>query len=370
MAGIAVRRVLLVAVIGCIAAAVIPGPVLAGTIYGDKAGWINNVRQKLLSGQFDQIDAFMWFNHDNTASDGIDWRLSTADGSAQAFYADWGRIQLGAYIEGFPPSTGAINDYETLTDHRQSRVGWYESLSSAFPTTTVQAVFGRHAGSGFDTTPFIVWQLYAPNLGDDVVTGPSRLQDIINGGFNVRIDEWIAGAQAMAAAYPGRRIEISIGHEMNGDWYSWGFLNSYNGNTPEKFADAFRHIVDRFDAAGVTNVDWVWCPNASWQDDFSASFPGIEYVDRMGLNGFNWGRRPRPSDPDLWAWDDWRDFEYIFGAWKDGEFNNYQRLTQLSEVPIIIGEFSSNTPEPATAGLLLLGAAMLARPRRSGPGRC
>jgi len=108
-------------------------------------------------------------------------------------------------------------------------------------------------------------------------------------------------------------VDISFGHEGNGDWFTWGYLNGHNGNSPALYKQAFQYVVDKFDGWGVTNVDWVWSVNASWQDDFSASYPGNGYVDRMGMNGFNWGRR-WPIDPNNPQWDDWRNSRISSGA--------------------------------------------------------
>ena len=50
---------------------------------------------------------------------------------------------------------------------------------------------------------------------------------------------------------------LSFGHEMNGNWYSWG-----NQHTSAKaFVAAWRHIVTVFRAAGAENVIWLWTVN-------------------------------------------------------------------------------------------------------------
>lgn len=161
---------------------------------------------------------------------------------------------------------------------------------------------------------------------------------------------------------------------MNGNWFTWGYLddspgNPHNGNSAAQYIQAFQYMVNKFRAYGATNVKWVWCINASWHDDFSAAFPGTNYVDRLAMNGFNWGDDPAGSSPD---WEKWRDFERIFGKW-DPSFplgvDNYNRLAQLGtlpgggNLPILVEEFGS-APEPVTLAMLAMGSLVLIRRKR------
>ena len=52
-------------------------------------------------------------------------------------------------------------------------------------------------------------------------------------------------------------VILSFGHEMNGDWYSWG----YRHTSPAVFVAAWRHIVTLFRALGARNVTWLWTVN-------------------------------------------------------------------------------------------------------------
>ena len=62
---------------------------------------------------------------------------------------------------------------------------------------------------------------------------------------------------------------LSFGHEMNGNWYSWGNTNS----TPAQFIAAWRHVVTVFRAVGATNVKWLWAVN-----NFSSETSGQKTV--------------------------------------------------------------------------------------------
>jgi beta-mannanase len=50
-------------------------------------------------------------------------------------------------------------------------------------------------------------------------------------------------------------------------------------------------VRDLFTSAGVTNVQWVWCPNVPYagSTDLPGLYPGDAYADLVGLDGYNWG---------------------------------------------------------------------------------
>ena len=278
------------------------------------------------------------------------------------------------FIDGNPdPSTipvgmGKVNYFESYVGHHD-RVGWFESFASPFPLASVQAVAAR------GSRPYIVWQPYDDSAGY-WARGNQSLLPLINSG---QYDSVIAG-WATAAAANGSPMDISFGHEMNGNWFNWGYLpdNYYssgapalgpgdvntaghNGNSPQDYINAFRRVATIFQNVGATNVDFVWNVNADFVDDYTVAYPGDAFVDRMGMNGFNWGRQVR--DPNNTQYDDWRDLEEVFGPWWLGGSSTYATLAGLSDKPIIIGEFGS-APEPVTLAFLALGSLVLVRRRR------
>jgi mannan endo-1,4-beta-mannosidase len=71
-------------------------------------------------------------------------------------------------------------------------------------------------------------------------------------------------------------------HEMNGDWFWWG------GRTGEySTAALYRQIFDRLvNHHHLTNLVWVWSMDRPSQPgrEFAKYFPGIQYVDVLGLD--------------------------------------------------------------------------------------
>jgi hypothetical protein len=125
--------------------------------------------------------------------------------------------------------------------------------------------------------------------------------------------------------------------EMNANWSSWqptpGGEKPYGG-TPAEFIDAWRHMVDFFHSRGVYNLKFMFNPDAA---DFSNNtpipsiWPGSEYVDVIGIDGYNWGYNAATGDT-------WRDFDLIME-------DMYGILTGLhSTAPVWIAEYGSKEP--------------------------
>ncbi|GAA3336481.1 hypothetical protein GCM10020358_08810 [Amorphoplanes nipponensis] len=87
-----------------------------------------------------------------------------------------------------------------------------------------------------------------------------------------------------------RPVLLRWGWEMNGDWYKWSAAR--NGKDGKAYVAAWRRLHDIFAGEKATNVSWVWSPNwnsspvAEW-NTFAALYPGDEYVDWVGVSGYN-----------------------------------------------------------------------------------
>ncbi len=80
-------------------------------------------------------------------------------------------------------------------------------------------------------------------------------------------------------------------HEMNGGWFWWGAKSN--------FADLWRGMYNRYTKYHhLNNLIWVWGPNIS-QSDMESYYPGDDYVDIVGLDGYvdiaNWDVRDNLS---------------------------------------------------------------------------
>jgi hypothetical protein len=117
--------------------------------------------------------------------------------------------------------------------------------------------------------------------------------EILSGGS----DERIARAARRLKNF-NRPVFLRWGWEMNGDWFAWG--GPRNGNNPAGYVECWRRMHGIFKKEGATNVAWVWSPNwnskpsttASTWNKIEAYYPGDEYVDWVGVSGYNLNQEP------------------------------------------------------------------------------
>ena len=138
--------------------------------------------------------------------------------------------------------------------------------------------------------------------------------DIVSGKLDSTINARATGAKAL-----GRPFFLDFAAESNGD-------EAWSGNNAALYVSAYRHIHDLFVAGGATNVVWAWCPNVTDTDGSNKTtmnyYPGDDYVDWTGVDGYNWGGR------------DWETFEQVFAR--------IYPLLAAKGKPILIGEMSSS----------------------------
>ena len=169
--------------------------------------------------------------------------------------------------------------------------------------------------------PGLTWE---PSKGPAQTVGPNQPDFSWKQISSGRYDSYITQLAKDAAAYHYPFV-LRILHEMNGNWYPWGY--SVNGNTdPADFVNSYKHIVDLFRAAGATNVQFVWNPtvlSATMVQQYGTmleeAYPGDNYVDWVALDGYNN------------KLDDWRSLQDIF-------LPNYQLITSFSTRPMILFE--------------------------------
>ena len=171
---------------------------------------------------------------------------------------------------------------------------------------------------------------------------------IIRGKFDKNLRVWGRGARKF-----GTPLIVEFGPEVNGMWFSWnGYWNGKGRKTgygdptlsdgPEKFRDAYRHIVEVVRGAGATNIIWVFhvnnedIPEKSW-NRFEQYYPGDQWVDWLGVSVYG---PQTPMDNDYESF--WHALNRI-----------YARLAGLTaDKPIAVLEFgvADNNPRFNQAG--------------------
>jgi len=98
-----------------------------------------------------------------------------------------------------------------------------------------------------------------------------------------RLDRYLRSYADSVRAY-GHPVVIGFAHEMNGNWYPWGFGHV----SPATWVAAWRHVVTVFRGQGARNVTWLWTVNWTQTDNppLRAWWPGSRYVTWIGIDGY------------------------------------------------------------------------------------
>jgi len=204
-----------------------------------------------------------------------------------------------------------------------------------FPTKTAEWI--REAGS----IPYIRLML-RNDLKYDGKDTTYSLQNIINGDFDEDLHRWCAGAYRF-----GTPIIVEYGTEVNSDSFAWSGI--YNGggvkdeygvpalpDGPERFKDAYRHIIQVCRDEDAMNITWVFhmdslnYPNVSWNRPENY-YPGNEWIDWIGVSIYG------AHTPDSAYFD-------IFSARLDTVYRQIAKFAP--DKPIIIAEFGTAKDNP------------------------
>ncbi|MGJ8656058.1 MAG: glycoside hydrolase family 26 protein [Akkermansiaceae bacterium] len=128
--------------------------------------------------------------------------------------------------------------------------------------------------------------------------------------------EWGRGAKAFDS-----EVVLRFGFEMNGDWFGWG-------QQPEAFIKAWRRVHGIIRGEGATKVQFMFSPNVEWDESKEKAaielyYPGDEFVDFLGLDGYNFG-------DDHSEWHSWQSYEAVFEK-------SIRKMSQADK-PLILSE--------------------------------
>jgi Glycosyl hydrolase family 26 len=244
----------------------------------------------------------------------------------------WGAwIGKGLTGEAAPWDMGAVRAYEQMVRKPLSIVQWGSPFANCetspctpypFPVTPMNDV--RQYGA----IPFLSWG------AQSIPVDPSRpgdlpdyqLSDLIAG----RHDDYIRSFASKAREW-GHPFFLRFNWEPNSDWFPWAI--KANGNRPNEYVTAWRHVHNIFSSVGAENATWVWCPYVDFKNEYNlrALYPGSRFVDWTCLDGYNWGRR-NPANPRPW-----RSFDELFRT-------TYRRVVRsiAPRKPMILAELATS----------------------------
>jgi hypothetical protein len=189
-------------------------------------------------------------------------------------------------VRAFTRATGVAPDLVTYYS------AWFEPFRTRFAVTAAE----------HGAVPLV--QINPAHVG---------LTAIASGKYDAYLSEYAAAVSSYH--HP---VILSFGHEMNGQWFSWGYRHA----SPAAFVAAWRHIVTLFRDLRVRNVTWLWTVNVIYKRSHRIAepgpwWPGESYVNWVGIDGYYY----RSS----WA------FVSLFGP-------TIVKVRELTSDPILVAE--------------------------------
>jgi hypothetical protein len=177
------------------------------------------------------------------------------------------------HIHGSDETDDAFVEYENLMGRKAAVQRVYHRWSDEFPGEPEE--WARDRG----TTLIMSWQSSNGGIAE------AKWRDIAAGRYDAVIDARAADIKAF-----GSPMFFTFHHEPDSGEIDTG--------TSADFVAAWRHMHDRFELAGVTNVSWLLVLlSYTYANDGAAEwYPGDEYVDLLGADGYNWFTCP----PGVW----------------------------------------------------------------------
>jgi len=269
----------------------------------------------------------------------------------------------GAFLAVYPGATGStntdiINRLQFLQQSAGRKIdvigmgsgggGTYggQTQCAYFSSTLIDPVITFAHSNG--SVPLVSW---TPNRW--VNNSDSTLKQIIRGDRDPCIDAVAAHLKSF-----GYRIMIRPLHEYN--FYNYNRTAAWTNSNPvydyapgggtgptvdpqlggQAVAQAFQHIVNRFEADGAKNVGFVWCPDEGGYSRVmdGYAYPGNSYVDWVSVDRYNASNPTGWSSPLHAGWAEaWELWNY-----KINDTPNYHdRFAVANGKPFFISETSS-----------------------------
>lgn len=248
------------------------------------------------------------------------------------------KMLWGYALHGHPITKQKIEEAATTAGVKPNIIlfflQWPENPSDpqvTFPRPSVRTIHQNKS------LPCISWEPMYLRDGEEHVV----LAETILAG---KYDEYIRNFARSAREW-GHPVLLRFAHEMNIRRYHWGVRKeNYGPRSPDLYQRMYRHVANIFREVGADNVAFVWCPNAESVPDTSSDnssgwnaaenyYPGHQFVDIIGIDGYNWGTSRKQKEHG-WT-SHWQSAEEIFGDL----INSID--TFAPDKPLMVCEFAS-----------------------------
>ena len=235
----------------------------------------------------------------------------------------------GAWLGSWPTEGNpVIKDFESQTGVRLDLVDVY--LDWFTPYANVSHSVKHIASRG--ALPILTWEAQTITT-QDILAGTRELP--MRDGRRISIDKYVdefAKGACRSAALTHQPVFIRMLHEMNGNWFAWSIGYERDGQRPNSdgsYKAAWIKLHDAFQDRCGDDVRFIWAVNhfsIGEGTSFMGTYPGDDYVDLVGIDGYNWGSRAP------WGW---QDFDTLFQP-------GLCTLEQQTSKPILIAEVGSS----------------------------
>lgn len=188
--------------------------------------------------------------------------------------------------------------------------------------------------------PVVTWE---PYLCSSAATPADVLGRAARGEYDAYLRAWadrmkafVSGPDRTLGTADDRRAYIRLAHEMNGNWYPWGA--AVGGNSAHAYVVMWQRVRTIFWQTGLDSntLQWIWAVN---HEDVGAAraedaYPGPEYIDWIGIDGYNWGASQ--------SWSAWSRPDQVFGPM----VARLRELTRGQPRPLALTETASSSSMP------------------------
>lgn len=189
-------------------------------------------------------------------------------------------------------------------------LAWDKNIDSTFPQSLLDSIYAQKS------IPMITWEPWLNSFHNELKDKKHVFELIDEGYFDKYLTDFANKLKNLQ-----RPVFLRFAHEFDNPFYPW---YADGADASLKFKKAWIHTYEIFKNTEANNVIWIWNP---WKaENIVSYYPGVEYVDWVGVNILNYGKLNQDGK--------WYNFREIYKPFHDELFN-------LPTTPVIISEFGS-----------------------------
>jgi hypothetical protein len=168
---------------------------------------------------------------------------------------------LGVYEPGVPTSYSHVEAFGKAIGRQPNLAMYFSGWGELFKTSFARQAYAHGAVPMIDMNP------------------DGSMRSIAAG----QSDAYLRAFALEVRSY-GHPVVICFAHEMNGNWYPWGWTHA----SPKQWVRAWRHMVTLFRRLGADNVAWLWSVNGvtAGEGPIHLWWPGKSYVTWVGIDAY------------------------------------------------------------------------------------